>query len=84
VDVQCFEEDPGEVDWSGREVGRLLTRHIDDPLIAESLARLRGTWPFNATSKCRSINTRDIGYRQIAAVQGSLTHAEISGKSFTS
>ena len=58
------------VDWSGREVGRLLTRFIHTPEIAESLTRLRGTWPFNATAaRCKAINTRDTAYRDIA-VQG--------------
>ena len=61
-----FDEDMGEVDWSGRELGRLLTDHMHEPEVAETLTRLRGTWPFNATSHCQSTNTRDTAYRQIA------------------
>jgi len=55
-----------EVDWSSRELGRLLTDHIHEPEVAATLTRLRGTWPFNATSHCQSTNTRDTAYRQLA------------------
>jgi len=54
------------VDWSGREVGRLLTRFIDDPAVAEQLMRLRGTWPFNVTSRCKQVNTLDTDYREFS------------------
>jgi len=69
VSGHSFDEDTGEVDWSGRELGRLLTRYIHDPEIAEKLENLRSTWPFNITSHCRSTNTLDTDYRKFA-VQG--------------
>ena len=66
VGVQSFKKDRGTVDWSKSEVGRLLTRFIDQPEIADKLRRLRGTWPFNDTYRCDSMNTRDNAYRNLA------------------
>jgi len=54
------------VDWSGREIASLLTRFIHHPEIAERLSRLRGTWPFNDTARCKATNTRDTAYRELA------------------
>jgi len=63
---QSVEEDAGVVDWSGREIGSVLTRFIHLPDIAERLARLRGTWPFNVTTRCEATGTRDTAYREFA------------------
>jgi len=63
---QYVDEDTDVVEWSGREIGGLLTRFIHVPEIAERIGQLRGTWPFNETSNCEATNTRDTDYRQLA------------------
>ena len=66
VGSQYVEEDADVVDWSGREVGHLLTRFIHYPEIAERLKPLRGKWPFDVQTRCRSTKTRDIAFRKFA------------------
>lgn len=63
VGGQYVEEDADVVDRSRREIGSLLTRFIHLPEISERLARMRGTWPFNATYHCEARSTRDTDYR---------------------